>query len=145
MIWFIDTLVKVHLGAEDTGGRYDLVETLAPSGHQVPPHVHARDDEGFLLLAGELTVTTAAGKTVLRPGDSLNGPAGVPHAIEVTSDTPARWLNITAPAGFAAFVREAGTLAERDELPVLDGPPDVERVAAIAAKHGITILDAVAA
>jgi len=44
------------------------------------------------------------------------------------------------PGGFAAFVREAGTPALRPELPALDGPPDVERLARIVAAHGITLL-----
>jgi quercetin dioxygenase-like cupin family protein len=142
-IWFIDTLVTVHLGPEDTDGRYDLVETLAPSGHQPPPHVHAVEDEGFLVLDGELTVTTEDGVTVLRPGDSINGPAGRPHAIQVTSSTPARWLNVTQPAGFAAFVRDFGTPADRPELPVLDGPPDIARLTEIAAAHGISFVEAI--
>jgi mannose-6-phosphate isomerase-like protein (cupin superfamily) len=140
-IWFIDTLVTVHLGPEDTDGRYDLVETLAPSGHQPPPHVHATEDEGFMLLEGELTVTTEDGVTVLRPGDSINGSAGRPHAIQVTSPTPARWLNVTQPAGFAAFARAFGTPADRPELPVLDGPPDLARLTEVAAAHGITFVD----
>lgn len=144
-IWFLDTLVTVHLGPEDTAGRYDLVETLAPSGHQPPPHVHAAEDEGFLVLEGELTVTTEDGVSVLGPGESINGPAGRPHAIQVTSTTPARWLNIVQPAGFAAFVRDFGTPAERPELPVLDGPPDVARLSEVAAAHGISFVDAISA
>ena len=33
-----------------------------------------------------------------------------------------------------------GVPAERDELPVLDGPPDLERLTAVAAAHGITFV-----
>ena len=39
-----------------------------------------------------------------------------------------------------AFLREAGEPAARPELPVLDGPPDGERLGRIAAAHGITLL-----
>jgi hypothetical protein len=52
---------------------------------------------------------------------------------------------VAGKPGFAAFVREVGVPAERHELPVLDGPPDGERIACIAAKHGITLLPAEAA
>ena len=71
---------------------------------------------------------------------SLNAPAGVPHTIEVTSDEPCRWLVMSCPAGFESFVRAFGTPAERDELPVMDGPPDVDRLVRVAGEHGISLL-----
>ena len=49
-------------------------------------------------------------------------------------------LVTSAPGTFPGFLRAAGTPAARSELPVLDGPPDAERLAAIAADHGITLL-----
>jgi mannose-6-phosphate isomerase-like protein (cupin superfamily) len=140
-IWFLDTLVRVHAGGEDTDGRYGLVESVAPAGHQPPPHVHHREDEGFYVLDGELTVYTGdADGVVVGPGQFLNAPRGVPHTFRVTSDEPARWLVSCAPAGFEAFVREFGEPATADELPVLDGPPEVERLVRVAAGHGIEIL-----
>ncbi len=138
--WFIDTLMTVRIAAEQTGGDYAVLECLAPLGHMPPPHVHAADGEGFYLLEGELTVHTAAGATVLRAGDALHSPAGEAHTIEVTGTGPCRWLVLSAPAGFEAFVRAFGTPTESDELPVLDGPPDVERLMRVAGEHGITFV-----
>jgi mannose-6-phosphate isomerase-like protein (cupin superfamily) len=139
-IWFLDTLVRVHARGEQTAGRFGLVECVAPPGHQPPPHVHHREDEGFYVLEGELTVHTADEVVPLGPGAFLNAPGGVPHTISVTSDAPARWLVVSSPAGFEAFVTEYGEPAAADELPVLDGPPDVERLVAVAGRHGIEIL-----
>lgn len=138
--WFLDTLMEVHLDGAATGGAYALVECTAPSGHMPPPHVHDREAEGFLVLEGELTVHTAAGATALRPGMSLHAPAGEPHTLEVTSAGPARFLTISSPAGFEAFVAAFGAPAPRRELPLLDGPPDVERLTRIAAEHGIVFV-----
>jgi mannose-6-phosphate isomerase-like protein (cupin superfamily) len=138
--WFLDTLVRVHVRGEDTGGRYGLVECLEPPGHQPPPHVHHDDDEGFFVLEGEITVYAGEDETVLGPGDGLNAPRGVPHTFRVTSPEPARVLVTSAPARFDAFVRELGEPAAREELPLLDGPPDVERLVGTAARHGIEIL-----
>jgi mannose-6-phosphate isomerase-like protein (cupin superfamily) len=138
--WFLDTLVRVHVRGEETSGRYSVVESLEPPGHQPPPHVHHDDDEGFYVLEGEITVWAGERETVLGPGDFINAPRGVPHTFRVTSAAPARMLVTSAPARFDAFVREFGTPAARDELPVVDGPPDVERLVATAARHGVEIL-----
>jgi mannose-6-phosphate isomerase-like protein (cupin superfamily) len=139
-IWFLDTLMRVHVDGKSTGGAYALLECFAPPGHMPPPHVHAAEAEGFLILEGELSVHTADGTTVLGPGEAMNAPAGEPHTIEVRGDVPARWLVVSSPAGFERFVRAVGRPADREELPVLDGPPDVERLMAVAAEHGITFV-----
>ncbi|HEU4974033.1 MAG TPA: cupin domain-containing protein [Baekduia sp.] len=144
-IWFLDTLVDIHISGASNGGAYALVECLAPAGHMPPPHVHERDAEGFHVLEGELTVHTGAGHHRLTAGMSLHAPAGEPHTIEVTGSGPCRWLVVSSPAGFEGFVRAMGTPAARRELPVLDGPPDVERLTAVAAEHGITFVGAPAA
>jgi mannose-6-phosphate isomerase-like protein (cupin superfamily) len=138
--WFLDTLVRVHASGTDSDGRFGLVESVAPAGHQPPPHVHHEDDEGFYVLEGELTLYVGDEETVLEPGRFLNAPSGVPHTFRVSSAAGARWLVTSAPAKFDAFVREFGEPAARDELPVLDAPPDVERLVATAAGHGIEIL-----
>jgi mannose-6-phosphate isomerase-like protein (cupin superfamily) len=140
-IWFLDTLVQIHIDGAQTSGEYALVECVAPPGHMPPPHVHAEQAEGFLVLEGELTVHTADGATVLRPGDALNAPARKPHTIQVTSDVPCRWLVVSCPAGFEAFVRAFGTPAATQALPVMEGPPDVERLAQLAHEHGISFVD----
>ena len=139
-IWFLDTLVDVHLDPAATGGGYALLTVTAPVGHMPPPHVHANEHEGFLILEGELTVHTAAGATVLRAGDALHAPKGEPHTLEVTGTSPCRFLVVSQPGGFADFVRAFGTPAERHELPTLDGPPDVARLTQVAAEHGITFV-----
>lgn len=139
-IWFLDTLMTVHIGGAQTDGAYALIECLAPSGHMPPPHVHANDAEGFHVLEGELTVHTGEGATVLRAGDSGHGPAGRPHTIEVTSEGPCRWLVVSAPAGFERFVRSFGEPAGSATLPVLTSPPDVERLMRVAGEHGITFV-----
>ena len=139
-IWFLDTLVDVHLDAAATGGAYALLTSTAPPGHMPPPHVHVHEDEGFLVLEGELTVHTAQASVVLRPGDAAHAPRGQMHTIEVTGDGPARWLVLSSPAGFEAFVRAVGVPAPRRELPVLDAPPDLDRLVRIAGEHGIRLV-----
>jgi quercetin dioxygenase-like cupin family protein len=139
-IWFTDALMRIHIGPEATGGAFALIEALAPSGHMPPPHIHEHEAEAFFVLEGEVTLYTEAGATVVRPGESAYAPGGVPHTIRVTSAGPARVMIVSAPAGFAHFIRACGRPAQREALPVLDGPPDVELLIREAANHGMTLL-----
>ena len=139
--WFLDTLVRVHVRGEDTGGRYSAVESVAPAGHQPPAHVHHDDDEGFYVVEGEITVYVGEERRCSAPASSSTRRRR-PHTFRVSSPERARVLVTSAPARFDAFVRELGEPAARDELPVLDGPPDVERLVATAARNGIEILGA---
>jgi quercetin dioxygenase-like cupin family protein len=107
-IWFLDSLVRVHVDATQTGGSYCVLEVLVPAGHMPPPHVHDQDAESFLVIEGEITLFTEAGPTVLRPGQSAHSPAGEAHTFRVTSagrrgssssrPRPASWAT-SAPSG----------------------------------------------
>lgn len=132
-IWFLDCLVR---DLSDGSAPYAVLELTAPAGSQPPPHIHHHEDEGFFVLEGDITVFTPQGATHLAPGGFVNGPRGVPHTYRA-GEAGARMLVISAPRGFADFVRELGVPAETETLPVLDGPPDLERLVAVAARHGI--------
>jgi mannose-6-phosphate isomerase-like protein (cupin superfamily) len=134
-IWFIADLAEVL--AE---GEHSVIEMLAPPGDQPPLHVHHDSDEGFYVLDGEVTVWVGDEERALRSGEFALGPAGVPHTYRVTGEQPARILVTSSNGSFAAFVKAYGEPAPRRELPVLDGPPDVERLARLAAEHGIELL-----
>jgi mannose-6-phosphate isomerase-like protein (cupin superfamily) len=47
--------VTILLDGTDTGGSYTALEALIPPDGGPPPHVHAREDEGFLVVSGEVT------------------------------------------------------------------------------------------
>jgi hypothetical protein len=55
-LWFFGTLATFKATAEQTGGRFALVEQVAPRGMATPLHVHREDDESFYVLEGEITV-----------------------------------------------------------------------------------------
>ena len=106
-----------------------------------PLHVHRRDDETFYVLEGELTLFVAGEQIVLGPGQAALAPRDVPHAYRVESEE-ARWLVITTPAGFDAFVREVAEPAPADELPPAGRPFDPAVLGQAAANVGIEILGA---
>jgi mannose-6-phosphate isomerase-like protein (cupin superfamily) len=137
--WFIGTLMTRKAGASDGSGGVAFIDQLAPAGFGPPLHVHRREDEGFYILQGEVDffcdgkmVHGSAGSWLLLPKD-------LPHAFKVRGETPARMLTFTFPAGFEGFVSELGSPAPRRTLPPQE-PPDVARIAAVAARYGIEIL-----
>ena len=140
-IWFTDSLMKVHITPEDTGGAYALIEGLAPAGHMPPWHIHDNDAESFFVLEGEIVLYTPDGEQVLLPGQGAHVPAGVAHTFRVTSTGPTRMISVVAPTGFVEFLRAAGRPAERETLPLLDGPPDLELLSRLSARHGITMVE----
>lgn len=139
-IWFFDQLVDILVPGERTGGRFSLCEVRVPPGSGAPLHVHRREEEGFYVIEGEMTIWAGEDETVLHAGDFLEAPRDVPHTFENTGTEQLRCLITASPAGFENFVRAYGTAATAHELPVMDGPPDPARVAAVAAEHGIEIL-----
>jgi quercetin dioxygenase-like cupin family protein len=137
--WFLDFLTTFKASTKTTGGGFALVEQRGAKGAGSPLHVHRREAESFYVLEGELTIW-AGGELIEAPaGSFVYGPANVPHTFTVASDE-ARFLLLTQPAGFEAFLRAVGQEAPSRTLPSADGPPDVERLTALAAEHGIEIL-----
>jgi quercetin dioxygenase-like cupin family protein len=131
-IWFLRNRVHIHISGLETDGTFALLESTGPAGDHTPLHVHHLDDEAFYVLDGQLTLWAGDEKHVLRAGDSVFAPRGIPHTLRVDSD--ARWLVTSTPAGFEAFVRAVGTTTPPTSLPAPD------ELARTAAQHGIEIL-----
>jgi quercetin dioxygenase-like cupin family protein len=137
-IWMLNSLIAERAISEDTGGAYAVLETWVTPDANPPPHVHANEDEAFLVLEGSLDVTVGNQTTSLGVGDFAFGPRGVPHTYAVTSGI-ARLLVISSPGGGERFFRAVGTPAQEMVIPQPQ-EPDVATVVDIAARHGITIL-----
>ncbi|MGH2217657.1 cupin domain-containing protein, partial [Enterococcus faecalis] len=84
-----------------------LFEERLPRGAEPPPHVHHREDESFLVLAGELTVRV--GDDLLRAcaGSLVFCPRDVPHLLTVESDE-VRMLTLCTPGGVERLFVELG-------------------------------------
>jgi quercetin dioxygenase-like cupin family protein len=114
--------VTEHLGGEQTDGALALLEFLVAPDYPVPPpHVHEREDELTYVLEGALEVTIGGEARIVRAGEAIFKPRGVPHAFAVAGDGPARFLETVTPAGFegyfralAASLRNTGTVDRED-------------------------------
>jgi len=141
--WWFGVLATIKATAEQTGRQYSLVQILAPDGYEGVLHVHHFEDEGFYILEGEMTFYVGDQTIKAGPGSFLFGPKEVPHAFTVNSG-PARLLFVLSPAGFENLVREMGEPARELTIPPqAEAPPDeaeMQRMAAIAARHGNEIL-----
>ena len=90
--------------------------------------------------SGELTLWVGDEPPIeLVPGEYALAPHGVPHTYRA-GDEGAVASSPPLPGGFVASCARRARPPLRPELPVLDGPPDAERLARIAADHGITLL-----
>ena len=136
--WFFGMLAEVKASAADTGGRYTLVEIPAPAGLQTPRHVHYREDEGFYVLEGSLTIEVGDETVELGPGRHGFGPREIPHRFTVGPEG-ARMLWVLTPGGFEDLIDEASVPAERPTVP----PPSVAppaNAAEIVLRHGNELL-----
>ena len=125
---------------EDTDGKYAMWEAIVPPGGGPPPHVHSREEEGFYILEGEITVHISDKRLVATAGMFANMPVGTPHSFKNESDKPAKMLITVAPAGLEQMFFEVG-------VPVVQGattaaPPkkeEIEKLLAVAPRYGIEI------
>ena len=92
--------------SEDTPRFNASIITMVPQRHGPPSHVHADEDDAFLVLDGELTFAVGGEEVAAPAGTFVLVPPGVEHTFENRTDTPVRILNIHAPAGFDLRLRE---------------------------------------
>jgi len=124
---------------EDTNGKYALWEAIVPPGGP-PPHVHSREEEGFYILAGEITFQIGEDKIVATAGMFANMPVGTPHCFKNKSCRPAKMLISVAPAGLEKMFFEVGVpLAEGATTALPPTKDEIERLLAVAPKYGIEI------
>ena len=139
-LWAFGGLARIKASGETTGGTLAVTEQLAPRGAGSPLHVHHREHEWFYVIEGELTFWIGGETTVAPEGSFVFGPKDIPHTFMVSSGE-ARFLLVTEPAGFEAFMRAAGEPAQSPEIPPAPTePPDVAALTALAAEHGIEII-----
>jgi mannose-6-phosphate isomerase-like protein (cupin superfamily) len=90
--------------ASDTEGRFSAFVSAVPSA--LPLHVHEQD-EGFLLLSGEVEVYSAGKLYRATPGSWILLPRDIPHALRPRGDEKPVLFCIQSPGGFEHFAEIA--------------------------------------
>jgi len=125
---------------EDTNGQYAMWEAVVPPGGGPPPHVHSREEEGFYVLEGEITLTVNGERMMATAGTFANMPVGTPHSFKNESGLPAKMLLSVAPAGLEQMFFEVGVpLAEGATTALPPTKEEIEKLLAVAPKYGIEI------
>lgn len=109
-----------RLTGEQTDGRFALVDVTGWQGGEPPLHVHAHEDEVFVMLEGQALFRIGRETVRAVAGDTIWAPRNVPHTFMF--ETPSvRMLIGFSPAGQEAVFRAFSTPYTPDR-PL--GPPD---------------------
>ncbi len=134
-LWFNGGLGVLRATADQTDGRYTVMELLAPKGFASPLHIHRNEDELFVVLSGEVRVQHGEDVVEAVAGSVVYGPRDVAHAFHVDS-AEARLLLLFGPAGVEGFFREGGKPARSLGLPPPDEQfPDRQALMEIAGRY----------
>jgi mannose-6-phosphate isomerase-like protein (cupin superfamily) len=128
---FSDAEFLVKASAETTGGSFSLIEEVSPLDTR--PHVHANEDELFVVLEGDHQFTVGESVFEVGPGAVVFAPRGVPHSHRRVVPRTGRFLTLVSPAGLEGFFRE---LSEAERNGTL-GSDAYDRA---SARYGITWL-----
>lgn len=123
--------VIFHLTGEQTNGRLCLWTEKVPPGGGPPPHLHRNEDEWFVVREGAFEFLVDGVWREVSPGATLYIPRGAVHTFRNCGESEGRLLVGTSPAGFERFFSRCAEVFKDPER------PDMGRITAIAAEHGI--------
>jgi len=125
--------VGIHflLEAADTNGSLAMFEFMVPVGARVPvPHYHKDYDETIYGLDGVITITVGGKAVDIGPGESCFISRGAVHGFNNLKQVDARALAVVTPALIGPeFFKEMAAMVNAG------GPPDLEKMKSVMAKH----------
>ena len=124
--------ITAKTDGKSTHDAYSLFEyAIPPETDGPPPHLHTREDESFICLAGRLDVSLGGEEVVLEHGDYLFLPRDVVHAFRNPYKDESRVISVVSPAGLERYYQ-----ALADMPP---GPKDIGVMRGIMADFGIEL------
>lgn len=137
-VYFDVGIGSVCLAGADTGGAYCLLEVGLAPGMGVPRHTHTLEDESYFVLTGELEVIVGDKTFVLKAGDTLMAPRGIPHQLQNSGAVENHYLLVFSPSGFEGFLNATAVSAPANApAPTLPPAIAVRSVHELAAQYGI--------
>ncbi|MFC8662260.1 cupin domain-containing protein [Streptomyces sp. NPDC057199] len=115
-----------------TRDAYSLFEyAIPPETNGPPPHLHTREDESFICLAGRLEVHLGGEDFILEHGDYLFLPRDVVHAFRNPYKDESRVISVVSPAGLERYYQALADMPQ--------GPKDIAVMQKIMAGFGIEL------
>jgi len=126
--------IRFFVNGSHSSGSLDVFEFLVPPAAKVPEaHLHEAVDEFLYGIEGKLTFTVGDRRHEIGPGDRCFVPRGTVHHFINLHAAPARVLAVWSPALIGPqFFRECAAVINAG------GPPDLAKLKAIMAAHGLT-------
>jgi quercetin dioxygenase-like cupin family protein len=143
-IGLVGDTYTITVTAEQTAGRFCVIDMHIPPGGGPPPHRHDFE-ETFILLEGQMEATFRGQNSTVRAGETLNIPANAPHQFHNASGEAVRMLCICSPAGQEKFFLEVGVpvatrITPPPKLCEKDQAAFIEKVKALAPKYRTELL-----
>ena len=124
--------ITMKTNGKSTHDAYSLFEYAIPAETKgPPPHVHTREDESFICLAGRLDVQLGDEDFVLDAGDYLFLPRDVVHTFRNSTKDEARVISVVSPAGLERYYQALADLPP--------GPKDISVMQGVMADFGIEL------
>ena len=115
-VWYQGHLFTFLAESQDTEGQFTLLDIVMRQGLEPPPHTHAREDEAWYILDGEMIFITGDQQIHAKRGDFVFQPRGVLHGF--TLATPqSHALALLTPAGLEVGFRALSEPAQSLTLP----------------------------
>ena len=138
--WLLRDRHTFKVVGNDTGERFVVAELVADAELAPPPHIHRNADESFYILEGMFEFSLSGQGFTAGPGAFVYLPKGVVHTHKAGGGKPARAIVMQSPAGVEKFIAEAGKpVTDPSARPAPPGMPELQRIVAIAQKHGIDV------
>jgi quercetin dioxygenase-like cupin family protein len=103
----------------ETPSVFAIEHTKIVPGWGPPLHIHPTQDEWFYLIDGQVLIQVGDQRVTLKPGDSVLGPRGLPHAFLAVGPSPAHLLITFTPAGqMEQFFRDTASLGPQQSAAV---------------------------
>ena len=128
-----DSRALLKAAAEDTGGRFALIEAVYAPGFPGPlPHRHREMLDCFYVVEGGLRFQLGEETRDMGAGSFVAVPPGTVHTFSNPFDEPARVLNLFTPGGLEGYLREMSALGR---------PPEPADMASFAARYDFEAAD----
>jgi mannose-6-phosphate isomerase-like protein (cupin superfamily) len=142
--WYKGILASQTAGTADNNGVFDFVISKIRQGTEPPPHVHAREDEFFYVLSGEMRFYVGGEVFTVTAGECMFLPRRKPHAWLITSEA-VHVIGLMVPGGFLDAINKMNAPAERMEVPtegetVTYATVDLTETIQVFEQHGIRFL-----